>query len=322
MKNCSRCGCNRSLADFSRNCKRPNGLDAYCRRCTRERMRMKRKRHLAKGACAECGQPIGDSGSIRFCSRCTERYARRSTTHSRDLRTQVLRAYSGESPRCACCGESNLLFLTLDHIENGGNAHRRRSGPQGVLRELKQAGFPMGFRVLCFNCNLARGFYGVCPHETPAAAAALGLKLEAGEVTAERRCTRCQRNLPRAAFYADKGGPGGLQSRCRVCTRAASIARLRAARREALAHYSDGQVQCQCCGEREEMFLALDHINGNGPRQSGGRRGGNSFYMWLRKQGYPVGLRPLCHNCNGAMGRGRECPHKLGTTGFGRTSNE
>jgi hypothetical protein len=22
-----------------------------------------------------------------------------------------------------------------------------------------------GYRVLCHNCNLARGFYGYCPHE-------------------------------------------------------------------------------------------------------------------------------------------------------------
>lgn len=25
--------------------------------------------------------------------------------------------------------------------------------------------FPPGFRVLCHNCNQARGFYGYCPHE-------------------------------------------------------------------------------------------------------------------------------------------------------------
>ncbi len=156
----------------------------------------------------------------------------------------------------------------------------------------------MGFRVLCFNCNLARGFYGVCPHEAPDAAAALGLKLEAGEVTAERRCTRCQRNLPRAAFYADKGGPAGLLA----------------------AEFVRAGRLLTGCGRRVEQLwcitaaVALDHITGNGPRQPGGRTGGNSFYVWLRNQGYPVGLRSLCHNCNGAMGRGRECPHKLGTS--------
>src|SRR6266536_2250650 len=34
-----------------------------------------------------------------------------------------------------------------------------------------------------------------------------------------------------------------------------------------------------------EKFLALDHIDGDGRRQPGVRRGGNRFYAWLIKQG-------------------------------------
>jgi hypothetical protein len=30
---------------------------------------------------------------------------------------------------------------------------------------LRNQGYPNGFRTLCHNCNLARGFYGYCPHE-------------------------------------------------------------------------------------------------------------------------------------------------------------
>lgn len=25
--------------------------------------------------------------------------------------------------------------------------------------------YPKGFQVLCHNCNLAKGFYGKCPHQ-------------------------------------------------------------------------------------------------------------------------------------------------------------
>jgi hypothetical protein len=74
-----------------------------------------------------------------------------------------------------------------------------------------------------------------------------------------------------------------------------------------LAHYSDGDLRCQCCGEREEMLLALDHINGQGPRRPGAYSGGNAFYAWLEKQGYPAGLRVLCHTCNCAKARDRDC---------------
>jgi hypothetical protein len=30
---------------------------------------------------------------------------------------------------------------------------------------LKRNGYPKGFRVLCHNCNSARGLYGYCPHK-------------------------------------------------------------------------------------------------------------------------------------------------------------
>jgi hypothetical protein len=76
-------------------------------------------------------------------------------------------------------------------------------------------------------------------------------------------------------------------------------------------HYSGGDVRCQCCGEDEEQFLALDHIDGAGPRHPTRRSGGNSFYAWLMKQSFPPGLQVLCHNCNCAKGKDRDCPHVL-----------
>jgi hypothetical protein len=52
----------------------------------------------------------------------------------------------------------------LDHLANDGRAHRRRcKGWQGVYRELVRDAFPAGYQVLCFNCNLARGAYGIVP---------------------------------------------------------------------------------------------------------------------------------------------------------------
>ncbi len=34
-----------------------------------------------------------------------------------------------------------------------------------LYRWLRNQGWPQGFRILCHNCNMARGFYGRCPHE-------------------------------------------------------------------------------------------------------------------------------------------------------------
>jgi hypothetical protein len=71
---------------------------------------------------------------------------------------------------CACCGESNIEFLQIDHINNDGAAHRKSLGSSRLCghkfyRWLKRNGFPTGFQVLCSNCNMAKGFYGECPHE-------------------------------------------------------------------------------------------------------------------------------------------------------------
>jgi hypothetical protein len=223
-----------------------------------------------------------------------------------------MRAYGGEAPACACCGEQGAAFLTLDHVNNGGNAHRRQKGNQGVYHELRRAGYPAGFQVLCFNCNVARRFYGHCPHQTGNSARSETATLEQTPRLGigARHCTRCRQDLPFAAFYPDKGTRSGLQSRCRVCTREASIARLNTAREMALAHYSAGAMQCACCGEAEVKFLALDHIGGEGPRIPGNGRVGNAFFAWLKREGFPAGLQVLCHNCNGAKGKDRPCPHE------------
>ena len=66
---------------------------------------------------------------------------------------------------CACCGEYRFAFLTIDHIEGGGRKHREQfTSNDALYRWLKQEQRE-GFRVLCYNCNCARGNFGKCPHE-------------------------------------------------------------------------------------------------------------------------------------------------------------
>lgn len=83
---------------------------------------------------------------------------------ARQLKTTVIAHYGGE---CACCGEKSIEFLTIDHIHGDGAAHRKLVGGSGpkVYADIIKSGFPEGrFRVLCLNCNIARGWYGYCPH--------------------------------------------------------------------------------------------------------------------------------------------------------------
>lgn len=86
-------------------------------------------------------------------------------------RTTCLKHYSGGEIKCKCCGENQEQFMCIDHIDGGGNKHRKSLSPSGkgggnIYRWLISHNYPPGFQVLCHNCNLAKGFYGVCPHET------------------------------------------------------------------------------------------------------------------------------------------------------------
>ncbi len=83
------------------------------------------------------------------------------------LRHQAIVAYGGY--RCACCGLTEALFLTIDHVENHGTAHRRQVGAASSFYQwLRDEGYPPGFQVLCSNCNFGRYRNGgVCPHRDP-----------------------------------------------------------------------------------------------------------------------------------------------------------
>ena len=78
-------------------------------------------------------------------------------------RKQTLDAYGHA---CSCCGESRYEFLAIDHVNGGGNKHRRSIGrrPEAFYAWLRKHGYPNEFRLLCHNCNVAIGMYGACPH--------------------------------------------------------------------------------------------------------------------------------------------------------------
>lgn len=91
---------------------------------------------------------------------------------------------------------------------------------------------------------------------------------------------------------------------------AVSLRYRRRLRAEVLAHYGD---HCELCGSKER--LSIDHINGDGAahRKAIGRKTGEKFYVWLRREGFPKeGYRVLCVSCNArewcrVRGRKKRC---------------
>lgn len=85
------------------------------------------------------------------------------------LRREVFDAYGGF--RCACCGETQPLFLSVDHIYNDGNEMRKSGthsrGGTAFYAWIKRNKFPPGFQILCMNCNTGKHRNGgVCPHQS------------------------------------------------------------------------------------------------------------------------------------------------------------
>lgn len=106
-----------------------------------------------------------DITSGRVCDTCRKRKNEWQAKWRLDNRRTVIEHYGS---RCACpgCKETHVEFLAFDHVEGGGNAHRQTLGdPSRLASWIIKNNFPASIRLLCHNCNAARGYYGYCPHE-------------------------------------------------------------------------------------------------------------------------------------------------------------
>ena len=96
----------------------------------------------------------------------TDLYKERQKRYIKKLKLKVFAAYGN---KCACCGESEPLFLEIDHINNDGAQHRKTIPHHSFYQWLKRNNFPSDFQILCCNCN--RGKFlngGICPHKNKA----------------------------------------------------------------------------------------------------------------------------------------------------------
>jgi ribosomal protein L37AE/L43A len=160
---CPECKEKKLKSEFHKDSGRSTGIQYQCKKC---------KNRLS--AAAHKVQYDLDPEKWRAIAR--ERYQKNKVRYSANNRTRAwqrkvntLTHYSHGTPVCACCGETEIKFLSLDHV-NGLSPEekakgRHRTGGHSFYSKLKVQGYPTGYQVYCYNCNCAKGFYGKCPHQ-------------------------------------------------------------------------------------------------------------------------------------------------------------
>lgn len=107
--------------------------------------------------------PDGDKEPSRWNPRPLEE--RFNKEYIRDIRREFILAYGS---KCVCCDESDMRFLSVDHVNGQGHLIRKAKRGLREIQKLKDRGWPLQrhLQVLCYNCNFAKAQFGnVCPHE-------------------------------------------------------------------------------------------------------------------------------------------------------------
>lgn len=147
----------RSIPPFCRKCWKPRAQcrwgkdgDSYCLDCRSLLQKSRDKQRKDSGLC-RCGRKTIDRH--KSCVECSGQEAKKIV-------------FDHYGRRCTCCEDFFIdAFLTLNHKNNDGAAHRKIIGSRIYPWAIRN-GFPDFLETNCWNCNCGRRVKGgVCPHE-------------------------------------------------------------------------------------------------------------------------------------------------------------
>jgi len=169
MKVCSKCGVEKPFEDFHKG-------RGECKACGLLQHKAWRDRKNAEGN--EFRKKTLDNHykwKSKMSTEELEEFRRiateRSLERNRRIKAAVYEAYGGY--RCACCGETEPMFLSIDHINNDGYERRKNGEGHGasfygrLFMIFKRTGvWPSDVQVLCMNCQHGKARNGgICPHK-------------------------------------------------------------------------------------------------------------------------------------------------------------
>lgn len=149
MKTCSKCHIPQPLSEFYKQGNK-RFYHSECKKCFYLRNKDWRKRNPEKT-------------KLQY-----ERAKSGYTARRKKYWDIVINHYGGKC-NCPNCPETNPLFLTIDHINNDGNTHRKGDyklrNTITFYKWIIDNNFPTDLRIACWNCNSGRHTNGgICPH--------------------------------------------------------------------------------------------------------------------------------------------------------------
>ena len=96
-----------------------------------------------------CKEPISKYNKMGYCKKHRGRASWQK--HKAIL-------YKKLGDKCACCGERDLMFLTIDHVNNDGGKYRKQNKDHNQINHLLKLHRQnsISLQLLCMNCNHAK----------------------------------------------------------------------------------------------------------------------------------------------------------------------
>ena len=171
---------------------------------------------------------------------------------------------------CNICGEKEILFLNIDHIDGRKTEEEKRGNEksEALYRRLRRESYPSGYQVLCQNCNMKKEIQRPKGNLNPTP------KQLKRQIVGKKYRNKLKFEV--MSFYSK----GKMECNCKYCK------------------------------ITDIDMLSIDHIGGrkNADHEEG--LSSDEMYRWLRKTGYPSDFQILCMNCNSGKRDGSECPHQ------------
>jgi ribosomal protein S26 len=75
------------------------------------------------------------------------------------IKIEVMTHYGNGKCACVKCGFSDIIALTVDHVNGNGSNHRKENKyvrGNHIYEWLKKNKFPLNYQTLCMNCQLIK----------------------------------------------------------------------------------------------------------------------------------------------------------------------